>query len=253
MNRENDNEHIAGDATLRPGHPMYDTIENAYRAFDLPKPAQTGVCVGCCMEPEIERDFFTPAIRELPLEYVRDWFFAASGPDLARDTWGYLLPRVLEVLAAGEYPATVGLEVSLSRFPTGEKHRWSEAQWSVLDRFQRQYLHHYALTSDEFLDDALCMFGNANWPLDDLFAQVAAWPDELLAERLWRDWCQGGNHSIWLTAFWTVEGSKRAYAFYTSLALGERMTDLGLDPATPPALADEALAVADVIWSHEGP
>jgi hypothetical protein len=230
---------------------LHDLIHEAYEVFDYPKPRETGVCQGCCMDPEIEANFLTPPIWDLPLAWVRDWFFAACDPaSLPRSVWGYLLPRVLEILAAGEDVASVGLEVSLSRFPTGRRERWSAQEWSLLDRFQRQYLEHYAQHGTEFLDTALCMFGNAGWPLASLIEQILAWPDERIVERLWRDWCQAPPGQIWLTAFWESGGNEQAFAFYTSRVLYDRMAAFGLADATPRELADKALAVADVISAH---
>jgi hypothetical protein len=232
-------------------HPFHELIQEAYEVFEYDTPISTGVCRGCCMDPEIEADFFNPPVRDLPLRYVQDWFFAACDPSsLPRSVWGYLLPRVLEILAAGEDVAAVGLEVSLSRFPTGRQEVWSAREWSVLDRFQRLYLKRYAEYSTEYLDDALCMFGNAGWPLSSLFEQVLGWSDQLIAERLWFDWCQYPPGQIWITAFWEGGGNERAYEFYTSQVLYDRMAALGLAEDAPPEIADKALAVADVVSAN---
>ncbi len=244
-------------AKLAPDHPFHAVIAEAYRVFDFPTPSETGVCVGCCMYPEIEADFFNPPIAELPLHYLRDWFFAACSQPLARGIWGYLLPRVLEVLAAGEEPSSNGIEVSLNRFPTGDRAQWNEAQWDVLDRFRWRFLARAIAEDREFLDDTLCMFGNAGWPMKDLYAQVAAEPDAVLAGRFWNDWCRGCKPSIWITAFWDEGRNAEAFAFYTSRALHDRMARLALDAATPRDLAEKALDVAAVIegnadWAQPG-
>ena len=232
---------------LPPDHPFHAVIADAYLVFDYPKPTRTGVCEGCCMEPEIERDFFRPDIADLPFHYLRDWFFAACDPNLPKGIWAYLLPRVLEVLAAeGDDPASVGIEVSLNRFPTGKRENWSDAEWSVLDRFQRLYLARTMTAKTPFLDDILCMFGIAGWPLDDLFAQVLDTPDHILIPRLWNDWCIG-RPEIWITAFWEGGGNSAAYEFYTSDAIYDRAVALGLAEDAPPDLARQALAVASVI------
>jgi hypothetical protein len=68
------------DAKLMPGHPFFDLIEEAYRVFKCPKPQSTEVCNRCCMDPYIEKHFFDPPIRELPLHYVQDWYDAAYQP-----------------------------------------------------------------------------------------------------------------------------------------------------------------------------
>lgn len=243
-------------AKLAPDSPFFDIIEDAYAVFACAVPDDTGVCKGCCMDPAIEADFFAPPIREMPLAYVRDWFFAAAQSPLPKATWAYLLPRVLEVLACGEDPASVGLEVSLNRFPTGDRSQWSDAQWDVLDRFQRLYLHQWLHGTAPYLDDVLCMFGLAGWPLEGLFAQVRAVPDAVLVRRLFSDWCIG-RPSVWITAFWADGGNATAFAFYTSREIYDRMERIALADDTPPALAEQALAVAAVIadnadWAQPG-
>jgi hypothetical protein len=199
------------------------------------------------MDPAIEADFFTPGIRDLPLHYLQDWFFAAwTEWPVPKPIWAYLLPRVLEVLASGQDPANVGLEVSLNRFPTGDPTQWSAGEWSVLDRFQRTWLARVFETSENPVDDALCMFGIAGWDLDTLFAQVLDHSDAALVQRFWKDWCRG-RPSIWLTAFWEGGGNERAFAFYTSDALYQRISAFALDPRTCPDLAEKAMRVAQVI------
>ena len=239
---------------IKPGHPFYDLIDEAYRVFKYPTPQTTGVC-DCCMYPEIEKDFFNPPIRDLPFHYLRDWYFAACNPgSLQKSVWAYLLPRVLEALAAGgEDPASVGLEVTLYRYPTGDRGNWSDAEWSVLDRFQRAYLDRAMREGEEYLDDTLCMFGLGGWPLDDLFEQVNAFPDEVIVERFWHDWCKHcrpGRESIWITAFWESPGNSEAFSFYTSKALYNRVETFALDDTTPPELSEKAAAVGSVILSN---
>ena len=240
-------------AKVAPGHSFFDIIEDAYRVFASPKPKSIEVCENCCMYPEIEADFFNPSIRELPLEYVRDWFSAAyQPPAIAKETWTYLLPRILEILATGEEVSSTGFEVSLNRFQTGNRANWSTEQWSVLDRFQRAFLDREIRQPNEFLDDFVCMFGLAGWPLKDLVAQIESASDEQLARRFWNDWCNcvPGREGIWITAFWESPDSAKVFDFYTSRALHDRMTALALDDRTDSELASKASAVASVIEAN---
>ena len=239
------------EAKLGVDHPFFDVIEEAYRVFSYPKPRSTEVC-DCCMDAGIEAAFFDPPIRELPLEYVRDWYFAAYDPEagVAKATWAYLLPRLLEILAAGEDLASVGLEVSLSRFDTGNPKNWSIREWAVLDRFQRMFLLHRMENTREYLDDVICMFKLGGWALDDLMEQVEAAPIDKLAARLWNDWCAGavsGRESIWVTAFWYSADRARMLDFYASDRLYGKMAALALDDSTGPEVAAKALAVASVM------
>jgi len=233
------------------GHPFFAIIEEAYRVFDYPKPSSTEVCRNCCMDRKIEADFFNPPIRQLPLEYVQDWYFAAYEENgVAKATWAFLLPRILEILATGEDVARVAFEVSLGRFETGNPKNWSTGEWAVLDRFQKMFLQHRIENGSDDLDSVLCMFKRGGWPLDALIAQLEASPSETLAVRLWRDWCSWqapGMEGIWLTTFWESNETARMLECYTSDALYEKMEALALDDGTDPEIAAKASAVASIM------
>lgn len=233
---------------VRTDSPFYGIIEDAYRAFDYPKPMQTGVCT-CCMDSRIEKDFYNPDIRGLPLKYVQNWYQGAYEFPLPKSIWGYLLPRILEILAAGEDVSTVSLEISLSRFPTGDQSMWSKNEWAVIDQFQRLYLTEAIKQTGtgDFLDDILCMFAIAKWPLEDLHKQVMEIEEEFLVQKLWSDWCQFEDPSIWQTPFWDKENENKALMFYTSRQLYERLVSYGVDNNTPAHLSEKALNVAEVI------
>ncbi len=229
---------------------FYDIVEDAYRAFECDTPKHIDVCEGCCMYPDVEVDFFNPKIRELPIHYLQDWFFAAPVIEgVSKQTWRYLLPRILEALARDEEIATVGLEVSLNRFPTGVRDNWNDSEWSVLDRFQRCYLGRELSRNTGYLDDTLCMFGLAGWPMSDLLAQISEFPDHELARRFWNDWCVG-YPTIWITAFWEDGKNTEVFNFYTSRALYLRMEKLAFAQDTNPKLAEKALEVAAVIEAN---
>jgi len=235
-------------------YPFAEIIEEAYRVFAYGKPGSIEVCRGCCMDARIEADFFNPPIRELPLSYLRDWYSAAYDPKgIAKETWAYLLPRILEFMARGDSVSNVGIEVSLNRFATGNRENWSTDEWSILDRFQRLYLSWKVDRHTDFLDDAVCMFSLAGWNVADLFDQVAAIPDAKLAQRLWLDWCSWpapGREGIRMTAFWQPPDNAVAFRFYTSRSLYERMEALVLAEDTNTGLAAKASAVASVIESN---
>ena len=200
------------------------------------------------MYPDVEADFLNPDRAHLSLTYVQDWFFAAAEIPMPRAPWVYLLPRVLEILAAGEEAATVGIEVTLSRFPTGDPAMWNDRQNAVLDRFATAFLDAQKTNTDDYLDDILCMFGLAKFDLDGLLAQLDGWSDAELATKLCNDWAHPyGGGSIWITAFWEAPLNTRVFTWYTSRSLYDRMAAFGLEEATPKELADQALIVADII------
>jgi hypothetical protein len=241
-------------AKLGTEDPFYEVIEEAYRVFSYPKPKVLGVCERCCMDREIEEDFFGPPIAELPLHYVQDWFFAAATPgEMPKSTWAYLLPRILEILACGMDASCLGLEVSLRRFETGVRANWSDEEWNVLDHFQRLYLKRNFDAYGAHLDDILCMFGLGGWPLEDLMEQVTAINDAALARRLWNDWingCAPGREDVWITPFWDDPADKIMLKFYTSPQIYKKMEALALGDETEPELAQMASEVAGVIEAN---
>nr|WP_321252369.1 hypothetical protein [uncultured Ruegeria sp.] len=242
-------------AKLPRGHPFAGVIEEAYRVFSYPKPTRTGVCEGCCMEASIEADFFNPDIEDLPLPYIRDWFFAACDPKgVDKTIWAYLLPRILEVLACDEDVSANGLEVSLSRFETGNPVNWSAEEWRVLDRFQRLFLmREIDRQGHDYLDDTICMFNLGGWPLETLLAQVADVADDKLVCRFWNDWCAGrvpGRKAIWITAFWPSPNNSKIFDFYTSKEMHQRFEKLAFADDTKAELAEKAIAVAGIIETN---
>lgn len=241
-------------AKISSGHPFYDLIREAYLAFDGYKPNDVDVCTDCCMPKEIEADFFRPNIEDLPLDYLQEWFGAACATEgVRKDIWSYLLPRTLEVLAAGEEPKNVGIEVSLSRFDTGNPSHWSERQWSVLDRFQRQFLQSRCPSTgvwcNNYIDETICMFKQGGWQLDDLLSQVMSMTSEQLAEQLWRDWCCefGGYGEIAISAFWGKPDKARMQQFYRSEDLRQKLETLALSENADAEIAAKASTLVSVI------
>lgn len=212
-------------------------IDAAWRAFDLPAPATTGVCKNCCMDPKIEADFLARQARDLPESYVRDWYFAAFTDDIAHNHVAWFLPRVMEMLADGKEVASVGDEVAFNRLPrTGFPDRWPERQVAAINRFALAFLE-FKLAADPpmgwaELDYLLCMFGEGGIDIGPLLNRLDALTDGDLASLLHRTWFYapaGGTdgtqcRSIPFDAFWSREPARSmAWNWYTSTALLDRM------------------------------
>jgi len=158
-----------------------------------------------------------------------------------------------KILAAGEDLSIPGIEVSLNRFGTGNPANWSKAEWRVLDNFQKMFLRQQIEQNRDNLDDTLCMFRLAGWPLEGLLDQVASAPGATLALRLWNDWCRWpapGNESIWITAFWASPDNSTVLDFYTSRRLYEKIEALALADDTDGEVAAKASADASVIEAY---
>lgn len=230
--------------------PFAPIIEQAYEVFKGSKPGDTETCE-CCMDHRIRKDFFNHAPQDIPLYYVQDWFFGAVDYPISKGLWRFLLPRILEILACKEDPAMVALEVSLSRFPTGDQSQWTDQEWSVLDRFQRLYLKECeAVCPGTMADDVLCMFALAGWPADDLFEQVFDWPEDKLIRKLEEDWLTWGGHggSVWVTAFWDDE--QKARELWSSPKLEKRLLDIAMNDQTQPERAAVAFRLCDVLLDN---
>jgi hypothetical protein len=204
-------------------------IDEAWRVFAIPAPATTGVCEHCCMDPKIEAEFLKRPARDLPLDYVRDWYFAAFTDAIGHNHVAWFLPRVMELLLAGEELATVGHEVVFQRLPrTGFPACWSTEEVAVVQRFATQYFAALLVdaipNADTDLDSWLCMFGIGNIDIDPLLRLMDALPDDVLAEKLHRMWWHGSWGEISVDAFWDDGPAKTlARSWYTSAHLLARM------------------------------
>lgn len=232
--------------TIAADHPLADIVKRAYEVFQYDTPVTTGVCVNCCMNPDIEADFFTPDIRNLPFRYLQDWFTGAySRAGVPKAVWGYLLPRILELLAIGHTPSH-SLELSLSRFQTGDQRNWTDVEWDILDQFQKVFLKLRAQQGRDHLDDVVCMFALSGWTLPQLQEQVLALADVVLIKRLHHDW---GHRlpNIALTPFWSKDDKETMRLFYISRALHDRVERVAFCQDDDPALADMAIEVLTAI------
>lgn len=197
--------------------------------FKRPTPLTTGVCRHCCMDPKIEADFLKRQPRELPADYIREWYFAAFAGDIGRAHIAWILPRVMEMLADGEVVATVGHQVVFQRLPlTGFPADWPEAEVAAVQSFAQAFfaalLADAVPNADPYIDSWLCMFGQGGVDIGPLLDLMEALPDDALAERLNRSWRFGHRGGITLDEFWDDGPAKRqAWAWYTSKSLMQRM------------------------------
>ncbi len=236
-------------AKISPDHPFHTVIQAAYRVFDYPTPLGTGVCESCCMDDEIVANFFNSSIEDLPWEYLRDWFFAAyDSANFPKNIWAYILPRILETLAAKDEPA-LGVEVVLDRFQTGNPQNWNADEWGVLDRFQRMYLARTIVSEDQSLDDTLCMFYRAGWSLEDMFEQMKAFPDKVILDCLNWNW---HNRGIPINNFWRFDSNRDVLAHYTSPSLIAKILGLMTDPKSTPDTVSKAARVSGLMHANAG-
>lgn len=237
------------DHKISTDNPFWGIIQDAYKVFSVPIPIDLEVCNACCMPDALQDEMKTYGSSNIPLRLMKEWYSSASNYPISQNLWCYILPRVLEFLTIGEVP-THSLEIVMNRYPTGQKVNWSEAQWQVLDAFQKKYLQ--TLFKDgsgshdyQTLDEKLCMFANSAWEIDDLFEQVYNLPINTLIAALYDDWIGGGHPQIWVSAFWNEP--KKIELKWTAKNLHDRLFEYGMAPDSPKPLADKALDLVDAI------
>ena len=223
-------------------------VARAYAAFDLPIPPATGVCEGCCMDAEIEADFLNHQARDLPLPYIQDWYFAAYTDRTGFPHVGWLLPRIMELVARGEEVASVGEEVVFQRLTlTGYPDKWAPRRVEVVTDFAEALMRQRVRGDGAEVDVALCMFGIAGVDIRPLLDLLWALDDDDLARALWGDlWPYQLRDGMGMSAFW--EGPQRdvAWAWYTAPALKERMLAYAAASPQPPHM-EAAFRIAAAI------
>ncbi|MCP5086097.1 MAG: hypothetical protein GY952_04755 [Rhodobacteraceae bacterium] len=229
---------------------LAQVVEAAYSAFKADKPHDLGVCHRCCMEKWIEDDFLNYAPRELPLNYIKDWYFGAvAGGDgivVHKEIAQYVIPKVLELLAKGKEPASVGDEVVLQRLDAGNKDRWSDSQNAVLQSYKTAYLN--SLRDKDvgsMIDDVLCTFANAGFEASEMTTELMKWSDVELVSKLWLDWISWGKPNIWRTAFWdeNTSNAKHVTQWYHSPELQQKAERVTLAENVTPEEKTKAQAV----------
>lgn len=208
---------------------LKSVIAHAWQVFDLPPPATTGVCVRCCMSADAEANFLLCAARDLPDRYVREWYNGAYDSSLTHDHVAWFLPRVMEMLAAGQDIALAGLEVVFSRLPfAGFPAQWSKEEVEAVNRFALAFfeakLYENAPAGMSDIDSWLCMVGQGGIDIMPLLGLMDTFSDSDLADLLYRNWFYDGRGALPSNAFWTVEPAKTlVWNWYRSPELASRM------------------------------
>jgi len=202
----------AGDKPLTP---LEQAVEEAYKVFAVPTPISTGVCKHCCMNPEIERDFLKVSIREMPPDYVADWYFAAL-EDMTHDIAAYLLPKIFELISQGTWPNAVGEEITLQFLAeAGYPDDWLPDERRVVDAFLIALIDK-TLAEETFhdgvgLDVLLCMASNANVELGPFLDHLYRADDLSLARAVIFDFYLIGGLNMdgnLVNAFWETASAR---------------------------------------------
>jgi len=124
---------------------LQHAIRRAYDVFGGHK-APNGplnVCTACCMPEELEREMRTLPLRMLTARHFYEYCTGAMG-DLVQPAAEvrHLLPRWLEVVAAGE-ETHHSIELTLDRVGRCPEGSFTAEEVGVLDEFMRAYFDHH--------------------------------------------------------------------------------------------------------------
>ncbi len=127
---------------MQPGKNMMEIIERAYQVFGhYQVPECFDMCVDddCCVSLEDEQAMYQTPLRELPFSVLNAYNQSARLEKQDADEVRYLLPRLFELIAHGQYPG-VSRELALDRIGDADPKSWLPAEYDLLSQFARQHL-----------------------------------------------------------------------------------------------------------------
>jgi hypothetical protein len=120
---------------------LAQAVTQVYAAFShYHAPTNTlDVCLGCCMDPALEKQMRTWPLRELGVKHFYQYNTTALSPEQPVDEIKYLLPRLLELTALGA-EVHHGLELNLKRVGNCPASAFSPAEHAALAQFAHALL-----------------------------------------------------------------------------------------------------------------
>jgi hypothetical protein len=120
-------------------------VERAYRVFGRYRIGGDLVVCHCssCMSEEVERELVATPLASIPSALLAEYTNSAHGYDDGRiaDEFRYFLPRYLELIAAGEPPDHIGLDICLRRLGSARyRARWPAEEAEAIDAFLDAFL-----------------------------------------------------------------------------------------------------------------
>lgn len=157
-------------------------IKDAYSVFRQYKaPASMlDVCLECCMPPELEQEMRQLPLNKLGRQHFYEYNTSAKSEVQPAHELGYLLPRLLELMAEG-VDIHHSIELSLERVGRCPAGSFRDAELEVLNRFAKAYFRQTlcgAQRVNSYCEDppsVLLMFdigGLAVEPMLDLWLQM---------------------------------------------------------------------------------
>lgn len=149
---------IASSATAE----LRAAVAQAYDVFSgFPEPPfPLGVCMACCVSPDIERELREWTLQALTAHHFREYNCSAKPREQSVAELGHFLPRMLELIADGQ-EIHHSTELFLSRLGNCTPDSWRADERAVLDRFA-------VALFDVVLRRECLTDGERHWPEDPL-------------------------------------------------------------------------------------
>lgn len=242
---------------LAPTDPAFATIEAAYGAFARPTPKHPANC-RCALCADRVR---ATALAGRPARHWSDadvtGWFARLGPSGAAQSvlrvasrtdhavFRFLLPRVLEMLAAGALPPEDTTLRILAEFRPGRMAGLSSEEAALLDRIGALILDRALSGPDPGLGlfDALRLLANGGWPLRPRLAQALADPD--LPAALARAWGRSPRRAPLFPGLWPEGAVAEMQNVLVTGRSVERLMNFAMAHGTAADDMDDAMRAAD--------
>lgn len=156
-------------------------IERAYRLFQrYPVPQKFDICTSCCVSQEDEQALYHTPVRKLSFRLMNEYSWSAKEQEQRPDEVRYLLPRLLELIAHGEYPG-ISEEICLERVGRAEPDSWLPEERQLLVDFAHQLLNDLLDNAEssstlEWLDTLLAMFHHGGFDIPALLTLISQRP-----------------------------------------------------------------------------
>jgi hypothetical protein len=250
----------AGTDTLTAAGTLQAAIADAWQVFNVPTPDDIGVCVGCCLDPDIAAEMLATPARDLTAAHLREWFYAADDSTLGHHHMAWILTRQFALLDEGwDFDYQSAETLLLRMVGTGYPGQWPPAEVACVQRLCAALWQTRLEDSDPArkrgvldpcLDDWLCMMANGLQDVQPLLDRLWALPDDRLVGLLQADWIANWPKGfIRFSPFWRdapAPARQQAWAFYTAPALAARLLACAL------AGNDSALALAALVEAAAG-
>jgi hypothetical protein len=246
---------------LAPTDPGFRTLEKAYSAFARPAPKHPPTCrCALCADRHqatamagrparhwSDGDVFAWFGRLVPAEPPRAGLRVASRTDHA--VFRFLLPRVLEMLAAGALPCDEATLKVLGEFRPGRMAGLTPEQAALLDRIGALVLDR-ALTDPDTEHDLIGAFqllAHGGWPLRPRLRQALEDPE--LPAALARAWGRAPRRAPLFPGAWPQGALDELRNALVTGRSAERLMNFAMAHGTTADEMDDAMRAADRLLS----